>query len=363
MPVLIAQRNGFVHSILEAYGAHHHLVIRPDDVWIAILTQLSFYVNAHAGELRNYFVAHEGKRRLTVYDVGTRHTVDFGRLARAMTQQIHKNVVDSTLVEWILPDFTTTSLKDTTICSVIMMSTLKAYFDFRVCITCGIPSVTLEGTKADWQRILKRLERLHDLGDEPSTWATMLYPILSRFVSAFDGNPDTEFWKHMVYRSSRGCGTDSLDGWLTAFCVWTKKGQWKARPLAPLLATPRPPPFVVDSGWFSGSGDRASLYEQGDSTESASVDGSTSSQSILTFDPWHGASYTLDGVPYFTVDIESIPAGCCEVDVMVDDNGQQIPCTMIAGHVASVATAKDPGGPLDTLAPAPQWFMMEKKSS
>lgn len=77
----------------------------------------------------------------------------------------------------------------------------------------------------------------------------------------------------------------------------------------------------------------------------------------------YGASYTLDGVPYSTVNIGSIPAGCCEVDVMVDDNGQQIPCTMIAGHVASVATAKDPGGPLDTLAPAPQWFMMEKKSS
>lgn len=27
-PVLIAQRNGFVHSVLNAYGEHHHLVIR-----------------------------------------------------------------------------------------------------------------------------------------------------------------------------------------------------------------------------------------------------------------------------------------------------------------------------------------------
>lgn len=29
------------------------------------------------------------------------------------------------MVEWILPDFTTTTLKDTTICSILMMSTLK----------------------------------------------------------------------------------------------------------------------------------------------------------------------------------------------------------------------------------------------
>ncbi|KAL1949119.1 hypothetical protein VTO73DRAFT_10925 [Trametes versicolor] len=362
MPVLIAQKNGFVHSILQAYGTHHHLVIRPDDVWIAILTQLSFYVNAHAEELREYFVAHEGKRTLTVSDVGTPHTVDFGRLARAMTRHIHKSVIDSTLVEWILPDFTTTSLKDTTICSVIMMSTLKAYFDFRMRITCGIPSVTLEGTRADWQRIVKRLERLYELGDEPTAWANMLHPILRRFVSAFDGKPDTEFWKHVVYRNSSRCGVVSLSGWLTAFCVWTKEGKWGAGPLAPLLATPRSPPLGLGSETFSGSGDRASPHKQGDSAQSAYVDGSTSSQSILTIERYR-ASYTLDGVPYSTVDIARIPAGCCEVDVIVDDNGQQFPYTMFSGHVASVVTAKDPGGPLDTLAPAPQWFIVEKKTS
>ncbi|OJT14292.1 hypothetical protein TRAPUB_9152 [Trametes pubescens] len=229
---LSSQSNGFVHGVMHAYAAHNHLVIRPDDVWIAILTQLSFYVNAHAEELRAYVVAHEGTRRLTVSDVGIRHSVDFGRLAHAMTREIHKNVVDSTLAEWILPDFTTTIIKDSTICSVLMMSTLKAYFEYYVDITCGIPTVTLEGTKADWQRIVKRLERLYELGDEPTAWAKMLYPILRRFVSAFDGRPDTEFWKQVVYRQQAYCGQDDLNGWLTAFCVWTSEGKWKAGPLS-----------------------------------------------------------------------------------------------------------------------------------
>lgn len=75
------------------------------------------------------------------------------------------------------------------------------------------------------------------------------------------------------------------------------------------------------------------------------------------------ASYTLDGIPYPTVQFKDIPAGYCEVDVIVDDAEQLFPCTMIAGHVASVATAKDPGGPLDTLAPAPQWFIIQKETS
>lgn len=114
-------------------------------------------------------------------------------------------------------------------------------------ITCGIPTVTLEGTKADWERIVKRLERLYELGDEPSAWANMLYPILRRFVSAFDGKPDTAFWKHVVYRQEEYCGQDDLNGWLTAFCVWTNKGTWKAGPLDPLLAIPRPHPAAVES--------------------------------------------------------------------------------------------------------------------
>ncbi|EIW55108.1 uncharacterized protein TRAVEDRAFT_172771 [Trametes versicolor FP-101664 SS1] len=327
---LCPDNNGFVHAVMNAYATHHHLVIRPDDVWIAILTQLNFYVNAHAEELRAYFVAHEGTRRLLVEDVGTRHSVDFGRLARAMTREIHKNVVDSTLAEWILPDFTTTTIKDSTICSVLMMSTLKAYFEYFMGITCGIPTVTLEGTKADWERIVKRLERLYELGDEPSAWANMLYPILRRFVSAFDGKPDTAFWKHVVYRQEEYCGQDDLNGWLTAFCVWTKEGTWKAGPLDPLLAIPRPDPAALTARLFSGD---------------------------------FSASYTLDGVPYFTIDVGSIPAGYAEVDVTVVDNGQPFPCKMIAGHLATVATAKEPGGVLNTIAPAPQWFMVEKKTS
>lgn len=34
--------NGFIDSAVFAYAHHHDLVIRPDDVWIAILSQFNF---------------------------------------------------------------------------------------------------------------------------------------------------------------------------------------------------------------------------------------------------------------------------------------------------------------------------------
>ena len=49
---VLPNENGFVQSAIAAYSDHHHLRIRPDDVWLAILTQLSAYINADAEELR-----------------------------------------------------------------------------------------------------------------------------------------------------------------------------------------------------------------------------------------------------------------------------------------------------------------------
>ena len=33
--------NGFVDSVFKAYAEHHHLVIRPEDVWFSILIQIN----------------------------------------------------------------------------------------------------------------------------------------------------------------------------------------------------------------------------------------------------------------------------------------------------------------------------------
>ena len=44
--------NGLVYSAIVAYNKHHHLTMRPEDVWFAILTQFSAYINAHAESFR-----------------------------------------------------------------------------------------------------------------------------------------------------------------------------------------------------------------------------------------------------------------------------------------------------------------------
>jgi hypothetical protein len=104
-----------VHTIISAYNKHHNLIIRPDDVWITILTQFNFYVNADAELLRASFVAHEGKQELKVRTQASRHTMDFGAMSRQMVGLLAKVIIDPTLREWVMPDFSTTTLNDKTV--------------------------------------------------------------------------------------------------------------------------------------------------------------------------------------------------------------------------------------------------------
>ena len=45
IPNVIPNRNGFFQALSLAYNKHHILVLRPDDVWLAILVQFNFFVN------------------------------------------------------------------------------------------------------------------------------------------------------------------------------------------------------------------------------------------------------------------------------------------------------------------------------
>jgi hypothetical protein len=293
-------KNGFILGAISAYSKHHHLTLRPEDIWFAILTQLSLYVNAHAEELRTFFVAHEGKKELWIESRGSVSSWDFGLLAETMSKLIAQNVLDPGLREWIMPQFTTTTETDTVVASVLMMGALQKYFSYGFRTDCGIPSVTLLGVKKDWQTLLERLEKLQVLGDEPTQFYSLLKPVLTRFVRTFDDpeSDDTkDFWSRIAHES-RGSGTHRISGWITAFGFWDQDGKSLYAPHGEL--------------------------------------------------PTHRALLRLDEAIYHTVDMSRIPAGWTSVPLKIDEYGNVYEATMVAGSVAvRVSTS---GEPLDATA-------------
>ncbi|KAI0027232.1 hypothetical protein K488DRAFT_74710 [Vararia minispora EC-137] len=323
---LLPANKGLITTVLEAYNRHRALSLRPDDIWLAIVGQFHLYVNAHAEDLRDHFVAHEGKKHLVV-SLLTDGKLDFAAVALKFTKAMDEHITDPSVRDWLLPRFSTTTPTDTVVASVLMMATMKAYFSFEACIDCGIPRVTLEGERRDWEEILRRAAKLAEYGDEPARWLALLRPVLSRFVRAFDA-PDAqeniEFWTK-VADFKGGSGPEYVSGWITAFCPFSDKGVWLDKNAGPLETTESP------------NGRRR---------------------------PAH--ALVIDDVVYATIDLDSIARGYAEVDVTLRDDGIVTLTKMVAGLVATrVSDSRDarlsPGGTRDVVAPVPGWWIYVKK--
>ncbi|KAF1811698.1 hypothetical protein P152DRAFT_507895 [Eremomyces bilateralis CBS 781.70] len=223
-----ASSDSFVRSTIQAWGQHHHLVIRPDEVWFTILAQMNFYMNDHAEDVRDVFVTFEGKQEIRVFDRTWHQVID------QFAEEIQKRVKTPWLLDWMMPEFSTSTDNDATTATVLMMGLFQAYFDYLGGIICGLPSVTLLGTKADWERLLAKLDHLPDFGAEPTMYQGRLKPILSRFVESFDKPSDPkirEFWNSIINAEPQHlCGGPPyrISGWLTGFISWDKDGKYMA---------------------------------------------------------------------------------------------------------------------------------------
>ncbi|KAJ6479011.1 hypothetical protein C8R45DRAFT_933786 [Mycena sanguinolenta] len=338
LPDIVPYKNGFVAALVDAYTQDRALVIRPDDVWLAILTQFNFFVNANAELLRASFVAHEEKKELVIVTVGTRYTMDLDLISSQMIDLVHKNVVDPTLRAWAAPSFTTTTTNDTTVCAVVLMATLKKYFQYTIVTWgCGIPRVTLEGERSDWVEILARLEKLKEYGPETTAWYHLLRPVITRFVAAFD-DPTTDdnidFWQRVAHYQPGGSGRGNhYTGWISAFTVFDSEGRWMGNRLNKTAAFD--PSLTAEQFWAKYT------------------------------DPSVNRDLVLDGTPYHRLPHGSIPPGYGEVDVLVIDNGTPFECAMVAGSVgmqvfSSGDTMLSENGADDTVGCLAGWWLFVK---
>lgn len=305
--------NGFVSTAIEAYNKHYHLTIRPEDVWFAILSQLSLWINANAEEARGIFVAHEGKKDLVV---GLQQGNDNGEFAEQMTREIEKSATDPELREWIMPAFTTTTATDAVVATILIMGDLPKRVQFIGCSERGIPSVTLLGELSDWEELHTKLDKLETFGTEPAQFGCLLKPVISRFIESFHDPTSknvVQFWDRMV--SDECSNSGACGGWISAFCFWSEQGE--------------------------NLNDRHIQFRG-------------------------GRGYNLDGMVYHTIASDEIPPGYAYLPVKVNDDGNKVATIIVAGSLGTKYTSSDgasagSGAGLDSVNPVSGWGMFVKK--
>ena len=222
--------NGFVGAVYRAYNEHRHLILSPDDVWLAVTTAFGLFmgVEENAEMMREKFVDFEGKVKLVVAGTGNIYSANWGRIMNSMSDLIEKNTKGDTR-KWLEPDFSTTTPVCRTVGQVVLMGVMKHYFEYKVMFLCGIPKVTLEGSLEDWKKLQQKISHLGSFGvDCLSHWSGLLGYVLQKMVDSYEGKVDTDFWSRIVTRESYGSGGQSrISGWINVFMPFSDKGVYK----------------------------------------------------------------------------------------------------------------------------------------
>ncbi|ROW04750.1 hypothetical protein VMCG_04838 [Cytospora schulzeri] len=236
---IVPHENGLVHTVLRAFQQDLHLTLRPDDVWLAILTQFTFFINGsdRAERLRFLFVPHDQRKGL-VLSLYPYTLAEFGvaRAARCMADLVKESLVDEDIAARLMPEFTTTTDNDRSTAAIVFLGSMRKYFDYFFDEGCGFPSVTLLGERGDWASMLERVAWIASLGpscgddeQEVVAWTRCLTKALEGMVASFDRPGDIQtkdFWMRACHTGGEqnSGGTITLSGWLTAFCWWAADG-------------------------------------------------------------------------------------------------------------------------------------------
>ena len=206
-----------VSAILTAFGGHRPLCLRPDDIWLTIEQGFSQHVNEHAEVLRERFVRHARKKTLKVLMGSLRQRSDWEVLIAQWLAKVREQLIDPEVHDALLCDFSTTTPTMRIASQIVLMEAFQQYFAYTYTSICGIPSVTLFGTVADWQSIRARVATLacYDL----DWWVERLLPICDALIASSRGEPPLPFWQAIV-APKKVYGGPEVKGWL-ASCFLT----------------------------------------------------------------------------------------------------------------------------------------------
>jgi hypothetical protein len=234
-----------IAALHAAFSLHHPISISPDIVWLTLTQGLAHHVNANAEQLRQKFVRHEGNVKIEVrrddFVKGSPEN-PWPEVFTEFSSAVRGHIGDAHGV--IVADFSTTGPVERAASEVVLLDAMQAFFDYEFHTMCGIPSVTLEGTAADWRTLAARVEAFAQFGLE--WWVEPLRPILQQFVAAAEGSVDRAFWESVYkWQGPDGSGSPWVTGWVVKLFPYLQE-DW-GLPLSPN-------PWLGAGKWPGGPG-------------------------------------------------------------------------------------------------------------
>ncbi|MFO0559525.1 MAG: DUF4419 domain-containing protein [Polyangiales bacterium] len=217
--------HGLVAAAHLAYAEHRPLALAPEHVWLCVLQAMARVVEEQPEKFRALFVAHEGKETVRIQRdefIPGNPDNDWGGAVRELGALVRAR--SSERAKTFLAPKGASEIGEIA-CEISLLGAMQNYFELEVHTLCGIPSITLEGTPAEWNDLRERTALLDELG--LADWRRSLDLVLASVVDTVSGRVRSGFWREF-YKREDASGGPHISGWINVlFPFLGEKGTTK----------------------------------------------------------------------------------------------------------------------------------------
>ena len=225
LPRVYTDKQGEATGLLEAsylsFQHHFPLALKPDSFWFQILHGVALQVSQDPKAAASVFgneqwLKHGTKAKLTIenWNMDLKDSNEWRKVLGGLRRLLKRSISNPDVVDLMVKPFSTTTEQDGVAFHVGLLDSAQRFFKIELITMCGIPTVTLLGTRDDWVQLRSRTKELLGLVDM-MWWWQVLRPYMDSFVDSFD-NVNQTLWKDFFHHNSES-GGDSVLGWVLAF--------------------------------------------------------------------------------------------------------------------------------------------------
>lgn len=215
--------DGLTRMIFNGFNRHIGIELDPKSVWTSIVYQVYLLVTKNAEILKDKFITS------TDGDVGGKKTLDVmwdgENILDTISQfkeLIYKNIKDHRLIDWMFTKFSTSNQQDELVMSLMLMGTMKEYFNYTVS-ECGLPKIVIAGDINDWILMIRKLKYIEEFVPllpqyNIRKWINDLNELIINCVLVNWGHVDLYYWNNFCVNCNlKGSGSEYVKGHCIVF--------------------------------------------------------------------------------------------------------------------------------------------------
>ncbi len=196
----------YLDYLNHAWTNHYGIIFSPDICWYTIMCELTKHIKSNNTFYNSYFRKMNTDDTLKIGKEDNNHKIPFYRIRRKLRDMTPISI------EVFLPEFSTSTENSVNSFCLTFFESMGSYYKFRN-VGCGIPKVSISGTRQDWELIRSRVSGFSKMFTRLEKHFIQIEQIVDSIIKSFD-NPDKGFWKQ-IFRSNP-CGQGkNIDGWIT----------------------------------------------------------------------------------------------------------------------------------------------------